>query len=680
MKKTITYKRKSYDERYKTRATDDFVKGLISSLVRRVRRGDYTDGIPKANIKGLGRRNPYWTMLNTAQKQVYLKLMEYIVRDSQNADHHIGDEHFQSLVIGGVDKHINLVYDLCTETYTNDETLDFPNKLKQNIHVSSSNFNYGELMKTLNTYTNNPMMRDETRNRRYDERGDPILMPLDPEAQNRFKGMFDQWEIGRLRLIALDPSDQEDSIIANMPKQTNTGFPFFTKGTDKNLRRILFDLMEIVDFKYKVSKDGPEWCKKENRPYVTARAITELFYFMDNQKLYLPFMLFYRTQRVKHRVVCGAPLDGKYIAGFVKSCFELGYENAHPDSFLDDKASKQLFGFGGLPIVAKLEWNEMFDMIRDRLPPKDCVMHIDEVKRLFNYVVPKEHQIVGKPNYTYVNVICGDFSGFDTGQIYEEYKWLETHSTWGKFFKVILNQLNNAEVWSGMNAFSGIFFKSGFFGTSDFGSAFHHASTCYAVKKIGAAPIAHVCLSDDDILFVCANRIVHAQEIIDVYAEYGHTIKLSASHDWSKNPIVSFLKVHVGYIFSDDDIAIIGDPQSRYYNLAHSERDVEKEIDHMDAIGYLKDTWMITRDPEVNRHLSKMSSGGEQYNPFNRLHLEQVNGSDLGDRSILAISTMDPDAVYKQYRDDLMTAFSPNSLAKISVDDLITNKSGVRTR
>lgn len=677
IKKSIKYAGKQYSDPYKKQATDNFVKAQIGTLVKRVRRGGYINGIPKDKVKPLGRRNKYWEMLNLPQKQVYLKLMEYVTRDKTNTDYHIGDANFQATVIGGTDKHINLVYALCTKEYTTDTTLDFPDKLKKNINVSSSNVNYGELLKTAKTYMN-VSDDDATRSRRYvDEK--PLLVPMSEEAAQRFDLIWDQWAIGWDEMSKLPAEEQENEIIAAMAKGTNTGFPFFIKGTDKNLRRVFFDLCEFVKFKPKIDMKGG-WSKADNRPYVTCDLILDLFFFLDDNELWLPYLLFYRIQREKHRVVCGAPMDGKYIAGLAKSWFERGYKYEMPGSNLDKRASKSLVGMGGIPLVAKLEWNELFNIITDRLPPTDCIMAVNDVKRMFNCEVPKELEIEGKKGYTYVNVVCGDFSGFDTGQIPEEYERLTKHKRLGKFFKAVLNSLRHAEVWSGMNAFWDIFFKSGFFGTSDFGSFFHHVSTCGIVEKHFPKHkvLAHCCLSDDDMLWVMGPTIFHAKELSEAYALYGHTIKATASHDWSLNPILSFLKVHIGRIFSKTLNVFMGDPQSRYYNLCHSERDVEKELTHEEAIGYLRDTWMITDDVELNRYLSKLSSGGVHYLPFVRLHFEQVSGTDLGDAGILAVSSMNPDEEYEQYRTDIISSFSPSCLAQLSVDDLITDRRRVR--
>lgn len=269
-----------------------------------------------------------------------------------------------------------------------------------------------------------------------------------------------------------------------------------------------------------------------------------------------------------------------------------------------------------------------------------------------------------------MNIIGGDFSGFDTGQIVEDYIPLTKHKYWGKFMSAMLEILQFAPVWTSTKSISGVFFKSGFWGTSHFGSAFHRNATYHVAENLGATMLADVNLSDDDIIWAIG---LTAKDYAKSMLEYGFIIKESASYDSSVNPIIGFLKVDMGPIMKDSVIAYLGNIQSRYYGFAHSEREIEKDPRVVDP--NIRDVWMVTGVVEVDAVISKLASFGSHGKPFVYEILRMIKDTDLGQRVILAISAIEPNAEYTLYRQDIEISFPPNWLSELDLTDLLVQLS-----
>lgn len=692
--------------------TPDKNKHFIKTLTSRLKHGEYVNQIPPVfwNKFVSRKKSSYnWGIMTSAEKGTYLALEELLTRDDLTSDYHVGDDDFRNRVYGLADEWIQLGIDLFSEEYLADESIDFPNKMRKNMYTSSAHFVYAEYIgHSLKEY----LPVKDAQDRRWNDDGTPKRIPLHPEAVKRYFKMFDCWSVGAKWMMSLPHAKQEELMLAAMPFGTNMGFPKFFKGTANNLPKTLLDLMVRTGFKPEGDKHPTQ-----NRVCIHFKMLRQFRSYLVSKKIFFPFIGFSRISKEKIRLVCGDNVLGKWEAGMIKVCFEYAaYNYKHPDSFIDYEGTecdpdtgkkiepvshkitevvkeekvktlekslekstgkidnptdnetpntfekKQLFGFGGLPLVAKLPWDDMFSMIMKRLPNRSCKVHINWVKTMFHYDVPSQFIVDG--NYTYVNVIGGDFSGFDTGQIKPEYEDLIKHKYWGKFFSDILENLQNSPLWSGIVEFLRIFFKSGFFGTSDFGSFFHDGSAETVVRNLGGVLVAHICLSDDDLMWVLSNKIITAEMISEEYAKYGHTIKASASCDWSKNPILGFLKMHFGKIFKSEAIALIGDMQSRYYSLCHSERDTTDKTS-----SDLRNVWNITGEVETDRVLSKLGSGGPSSKPWVIFFLRRIRGTELGDKVRLAISSHSPNEKFRTYREDLdVTSYPPNWIFTIQLD------------
>jgi hypothetical protein len=390
--------------------------------------------------------------------------------------------------------------------------------------------------------------------------------------------------------------------------------------------------------------------------------------------LYFPYVVFYRIQpgdgEQKHRPVFGAHVLAKYLAGVFSAAYGFGYKKEIPGSQLDPVfAEKPIFGIGGLPIVAQAEWGAMFDAIVRRLPEWDdekervVPMESDRIAELFHVKLP--------PGEYVINVIGDDFSRFDTSQIYEDYLPMIKHRRLGWLMKIILDELRYSEVWTANMAITDVFFKSGFFGTSNFGSAFHRSFAYGCAEEVGGKILALTVLSDDDIGFV----INMTSKDMQKYGEkYGLVVKEADSYDFTEVPIVFFLKVGVGRVLCTNENTYLGDVQTKYYGLMHSERDVEEEqqvVDPRKDPPNIKGVYRVTNEIDVDRLLSKLASLGRPGLPWARQVLEAIKDEDLGRKAILAISQLEPDRVYTMYRDDVLINFSVVVLCDLEVQDLL---------
>jgi hypothetical protein len=668
------------------------VGNYISILTKHVARGNYRDGLEPEYVKVLGRTNKYWDMMGPVEKESYLRMMNYIIKD-KNQDFHIGDDGFQNVLIGNVPAFVNLGGKLLSKYYLNDERFNYPQKLQGRIYTDTSSFQYGQLLPAVAKYTRDPN-NPESRIARYDftckcgekyaygetkcplghtvePKGNPKMLPVNKEAWTHTYKQMDQWAKGMLDdLAGLPAEEQEEEILAGMQKQVNCGWPFYMKQTTKNLKNILWKFCDLVGFK--VPNGWPQ--DKLGRTLITVDAVLEIYRWADSQGLYFPYVVFYRIQpgdgEQKHRPVFGAHVLAKYLAGVFSAAYGFGYQHVIPGSQLDPVfADKPLFGVGGLPIVAQADWRPMFDAIVRRLPQWDSntesVVPMDDklISELFHKKLP--------PGEYKVNVIGDDFSRFDTSQIYEDYLPLVKHRRLGWLMRIILDELRYSEVWTANMAISDVFFKSGFFGTSNFGSAFHRNFAYNCAEEVGGQILALTVLSDDDIGFV----IDMTSHDMQKYGEkYGLVVKSSDSYDFIECPIVFFLKVGVGRVLTTNENTYIGDVQTKYYGLLHSERDVDEDerfVDPLKDPPNIKGVYRVTNEIDVDRLLSKLASFGAPGLPFARQVLEAIKNEDLGRKAILAISTLDSTATYEMYRDDVLINFSVVVLSDLEIQDLL---------
>jgi hypothetical protein len=353
------------------------------------------------------------------------------------------------------------------------------------------------------------------------------------------------------------------------------------------------------------------------------------------------------------------------MAAVISAGKKYGYAVANSD--VDEIFSeKKIFSVGGLPIVAQTNWDEMFNAILKRMPDHDG----DHVVPMSEKDIEQKFGVRLPPGDYPVNVIGDDFPGFDTGQITEDYEPLRKHRGLGKWFGYMIDDMKYSKVWTANKEISDIVYKSGFPMTSDFGSWMHRNCEYNAADHFKATILAYINLSDDSLGFV----IGLTPEMIGEYlSTYGLSIKKEASYNYDEYPFVGFLKVDIGKIFRSGDLTFLGNLTSRYYGLAHQEREIEQDLRKLDRYkADVRGIWKVTGNIEIDALISKLASYGSSGRVFVRYILEMIKDTDLGRDTILAISRIKANSLYESYRDDLHISFPPNWLADIDATDLIT--------
>lgn len=117
-------------------------------------------------------------------------------------------------------------------------------------------------------------------------------IPISRVAWAHNYALMDQWKVGYDRLTSLSPEEQDALILSHMPSNTNSGYPFFERQSERNKKRLLVRFMEMVHYKY----DRSHWDVQNDRPYYTAEMVMNFYYWTVDKELFFPFCLFYRIQ------------------------------------------------------------------------------------------------------------------------------------------------------------------------------------------------------------------------------------------------------------------------------------------------------------------------------------------------------------------------------------------------
>jgi hypothetical protein len=318
--------------------------------------------------------------------------------------------------------------------------------------------------------------------------------------------------------------------------------------------------------------------------------------------------------------------------------------------------------------MAQLDWNVLFADILERMPRIEngelVPFTAAQMKKLFSSNLGE----------TLVDVIGEDIKAYDTGVIREDLEFLTQHTKMGFIMRYLLNWLDQSEVWIGDLRLFDIFFKSGHPWTSDIGS-FNHINMAYVIRdyirkhKGECELVAYTVLSDDSLFWWSGFDMKLAIECLDYY---GYKIKETASYVYSRDKIVGFLKVLVGYVFDADAKVFVGDFQSRYVKLAHSEREIEQDL--VDSTKYKADVigiYNITGDIEIDSFISKLASFGSEAGAAILEVLRIVKDTTLGRSVIKVIMGMRDDGQYELYRPDVVAGFRPDHLAKLPIQGLL---------
>lgn len=617
----------------------------IGRMTSNVERENLSGVIPPENVNTLGAK--FWKLLTYTQKRSYLDTTGIVIKDNIDSDYHLGDANFQSRIIGFTDQYITLVGSQFSDYYTELDdkkgTFEFPEKLKDMIYTSKSSFNAIRLLENTSEY----LVKVE--NRREVVKPDPYAKAI------IFKHWDNIWK-GIRAIGELEPEQQQELILQGLAPNTNSGYPFFNKQTKTNFPKMwgnfLQQFLGNTYVKHRVLiKDGTS---------LTVECILDAVREARVKRYFPPYILFYRTQGGKHITKIRSVFGGDVLQKALGSLWSAGKTQ-----------NKELVKYGGLSWVAWDEWDSMFGNILDLLPDID-----DE-----GYIVPREKQeIIEKHGETgkglpdglvTVDVYGEDFSGYDQSIIRGDLDWITSHRHVGWIMGYILDLLEHSEVWVGNMRISGIFFKSGMPFTSEFGSIIHLNIMANAAHFMNAVLLTATCLSDDNLAYWYN---FDEKKYLEYCRSLGFVIDPAKSSWFSRDKIVSFLKVLVGYVFDVSYKSFIGDPQSRYYGLAHSEREFSGQFGTSKVKAEVRDLWEITGDVELDAFLSKLGSFAETGATLVLAVLNAVKHTDLGRRAIKAIANLPASSRVRPYRSDLFVSFRPTWLGKLDIQGLTLNE------
>lgn len=643
---------------------------------------NFDDGL--ASFSKMGAK--YWKALSTSQKMNYINVMMSITRDNENFDPHLGDENFQNQIMGRVGQYIELVNTMTSPYYKevdkrrlNQELAhEWPDKLLGTINSSMGSYRYTDLVQRDAKYQVNPDI--PSRASRYDNIeyqakgikwiGKAKGLPIHPEAKDLIFKLLDMLWYGIDYIRKLTNDEQNEVIVQGLAPNTNSGYPYFQTQTKDNIGKLFWSWIEQF-----CQPVYTKWKSILEVNTLTVDLIFDAVRFCDSTKWYEPSVNFYRTQLDKVRAVFGGHVLFKALGAVVHAAKEYGYSKQSADKNgvpIVKHWEKQLVSYGGLPIVAQLDWDILFSDIRMRMPKIEKGKLVPftpaQMKELFNYSTSKE---------CLVDVIGEDLSAYDTSVIQEDLDFLVTHKKWGFIMQYLLNWMSHSEVWSGELRIFDIFFKSGHPWTSDIGS-FNHINLAFNIrdyirKKRGECElVAFTVLSDDSLFWWIGFDMKLAIEAVEYY---GYKIKESQSFIYSRDKIVAFLKVLIGYIHDEAKIDYVGDYQSRYVKLAHSEREIEQDIKDKEKYkAQIQGIYEITGDIEIDSLISKLASFGKAGSTAVLEILRIIKDTALGRQVIKVILSMSDEERYDLYRSDVLFGFKPNWLASLPVQGLLNRR------
>jgi hypothetical protein len=628
----------------------------------------------------------------TSQKMSYITTSLFTTKDNENFDPHLGDENFQNSLIGGVGAFIEVINNQTSDYYKEtdkrkekqDLAHEYPEKLLNTIEKAMGNYRYSQLVQRDALYQVNPSV--ESRATRYENveyqgsdssvqwKGKAKGLPVHPEAKDLiFKQLSMLWYgVDVIRSMSLE--EQNEKIVEGLAPNTNSGYPNFTTQTKDNIGKMFWNWLErfAPSVYHAHSKDLRS---RGNAQYLlSVNLIFDAISDVAKRKWYEPSINFYRTQMDKVRAVFGGTVLFKALGALVHAAKVYGYtpESASAISEPVNKNwDKQLVKFGGLPIVAQLDWDILFNEIKDRMPRIENGELVpftpQELKEKFGFASDVEQT---------VDVVGEDLKAYDTSVIQEDLEFLADHPKWGFVMRYLLDWMANSEVWCGDLRIFDIFFKSGHPWTSDVGS-FNHINMAFIIrdyirKSHDCHLVAFTVLSDDSLFWWIGFDMKLAVECLSAY---GYTIKQSQSFVYSRDKIVAFLKVLIGYVHDESSIIFVGDYQSRYVKLAHSEREIEQdEVEREKYKADVNGIYEVTGDIELDSFISKLASFGSEGSTAVMEILRIVKDTALGRQAIKAIMSLSGDDQYNLYRSDVLFGFRPNWLAGLPVQGLLNRR------
>lgn len=576
-----------------------------------------------------------------------MTLQKSVLTDDLTSDHCIGnDREFQVAIIQQLPPvYFHLGKQLFLDSYYSSEHFNFKQGLLDIINLPKSRFTVNDLYKNTAKYLLKPDIPQETAH------------DVEPETIAMYKKHLIMYETGLKRLQSLPPEDQELIILSGIIPGSNLGYDQFTHGSKRTFKKMLF--------KYCEKHLGMSLSEKD---YLTADLAMDIISACVSKDHNPPFVLFYRTHTYpKVRSIFGSGIMGKLVAAFMAACKKLaddkffirvkdnpdGAKEIYAESTLEKEEFTNLKEYlprvGDLPWLAWLEWDPQFEIIR---------------------------QAMG--NSEDLEWIGTDFTAYDTSIRFIDFDWkLDLKTPFHDVFQFTYNQQKEAETWTNGYRITnsvmdevdyetdeeGIEFKSGIWSTSEDGSCKHFDLNQKVAKDMGAQIDHSILLSDDDL--TAFRKFSTIEDHAKLMASYGFEISSDKTSLFSRDGYVEFLKNHIGYIYSEDDLTVLANLVSRCYGLAHTERSLEK-----------RGIYHVTGDVPVDQGTSKLASIGSQGNPFISETLKVVRGIDLGKKIIAAVLMVQRTPNYRSrlYRSDLTTSYRPEeSFKDVRVPSILTS-------
>jgi hypothetical protein len=288
---------------------------------------------------------------------------------------------------------------------------------------------------------------------------------------------------------------------------------------------------------------------------------------------------------------------------------------------------------GDWPWVAWLDWDTQFSIMRDTIS-----RYGDNV-----------------------TVVGTDFSGYDQSMMAKDFSFkLDHKSPMHSIYEFSYEQKLNAEVWTGPWRIEGIEFKSGIYDTSEDGSLNHIDLNFKSARDLGMQIKDEIVLSDDDLTSYL--KFGNLQDYVDNFGNYGFEASIEKTSMLARDGYVEFLKNHIGYIYSLEDLSVLANMKSRIYGLLHSEQEADN-----------RGVFKVTEDIATDQVTSKYASIGKSGVPFIDLLCRGTQGTDLGQKANRAIKMIQAKEVRPfLYRDDVSASFHPDAVfEKVSVPSVV---------
>jgi len=586
--------------------------------------------------------------------QSYLDLSKLVLTDNPGSDIPVGDENFRNVLYNMTDFYIDVVRRTYVPEVLENDAVRFPEALLERFKTSKSEFLFTKLVDTLREYYDKRKSRKQ---------GIPLTdMPRKIYLEHCVRLSKS------IRLIQNLPlEEQHDMLLSYLPANKNAGWPFFFHQTKKNYVRLCNELFSKVSVRsgnkyllcadYIKSKVSGDHYEGGELKFITADvvlAFAEWIVMPSKTSPYgytPPYIMFYRTQggkETKVRAVFGGWFGLKIIGTLVSAAKHHDFEMPR---------------IGRTKWIAAENWDIQFDLLAQLMEEEDHLEWVGE-----------------------------DFSGFDQSirpddisWVFSDDEYLTKAPEYMKLVTVGFNSLVGAGTWVGKRRIPGfsvegkkddydvdyIFFNSGNPFTSEFGSLVHLMISSYVSEVTGWKLIHATYLSDDNL---CAWSEFDIDRFFEIAVdELGFATSVEKTFIYSRDGVVSFLKNLIGPLLGLGEMVWAGDPTSRWYNMLHSERDVE--TDEYEA-GF--STWEVLNpniplNRTINQILSKLGSNGRIALPIitEVINHKEFRNTLIGSQVVQAIYAMKvADRKPKPSRPDLPSSISPEVLTEIDFSAL----------